>query len=53
MQPERKEFIGDRKVEEYYWSGKFVVYVDSHRVDMPFDKARQALLNGEELRWAE
>jgi len=30
MSPERKKWIGDTLVEEYYWNGKMVVYIDHH-----------------------
>jgi hypothetical protein len=33
MKPERKETIDGHVVEEFYWAGAFVVYVDNERVD--------------------
>lgn len=40
MSPERKAIIGEHKVEEYYWAGKMVVYVDNHLVNTEtFDEA--------------
>lgn len=33
MKPERSKTIGCHTIEEFYWSGKLVVYVDNERVD--------------------
>jgi hypothetical protein len=30
MTPERKCKVTDKLVEEYYWAGKMVVYIDHH-----------------------
>ena len=39
MNPERK-WIGKRhKIEEYYWAGRMVVYVNNSYVGSDFDKA--------------
>lgn len=51
MSPERKEIVNGKKVEEYYWSGKMVVYVDNHGVEMTFEEACDAIRNGRELMW--
>lgn len=32
MTPERSETINQHLVEEYYWAGELVVYVDHHLV---------------------
>jgi len=51
MSPERKKIVNGKKVEEYYWAGKKVVYVDNHGVEMTFDEACNAILEGRELTW--
>jgi len=33
MKPERSKTIDGHVVEEFYWSGRLVVYVDNERVD--------------------
>jgi len=39
MSPERREMINGVKVEEYYWNGKMVVYVDNRaNDDQTFDE---------------
>lgn len=43
MQPERKRDIGKHWVEEYYWAGKMVVYVDNHATEETFEKACERL----------
>ena len=39
MGPERKIQIGKYKIEEFYWNGRFVVYVNNHKVDMTYEQA--------------
>ena len=39
MTPERRIFIGDQKVEEYYWSGRMVVYVNHVLFDGTYEEA--------------
>ena len=39
MMPERKTWVDGKLVEEYYWSGKLVVYVDHHAVEQTYDEA--------------
>ena len=51
MSPERKEIVNGKKVEEYYWSGKMVVYVDNHGVEMSFEETCNAIRDGRELTW--
>ncbi len=29
MSPDKKEIVNGKKVEEYYWGGKYVVYIDN------------------------
>jgi hypothetical protein len=51
MSPERKEIVNGKKVEEYYWAGKMVVYVNNYGVEMTFEEACNALRDGRELTW--
>ena len=30
MSPHRQQIINGRKIEEYYWAGEMVVYIDNH-----------------------
>lgn len=39
MNAERRLKVNGYLIEEYYWSGKFVVYVDHRLVSMDFDEA--------------
>lgn len=39
MIPERKQVIEGVKVEEFYWAGRQVVYVDNRLTDESFDEA--------------
>lgn len=39
MSPERACIACGRKVEEYYWNGKLLVYVDNKRTNMTYDQA--------------
>ena len=39
MTPDRKEIIGDNKVEQYYWAGEIVVYVNNYLTKETFDEA--------------
>ena len=50
MSPERKEIVNGKKVEEYCWAGKMVVYVDNHSVEMTFEETCNALRDGRELQ---
>ena len=43
MTPERKEMIGGHKVEEYYWNGKMVVYVDNKKTEETFAESCKRL----------
>jgi hypothetical protein len=43
MSPERKDTINGKKIEEYYWNGKLVVYVDNHSVDTTFEETCNTL----------
>ena len=37
MTPDKKKFINGHKIEQFYWSGKDVVYVDNRLVDEKYD----------------
>lgn len=43
MSPERKIIIDDRKVEEFYWSGRLVVYIDNRLTDETYEAACKRL----------
>jgi len=47
MNPSRKKVIGTNKVEEYYWAGEMVVYVNNYLVDESFEDACKSLLSNE------
>ena len=40
---ERKEKIGSYLVEEFYWNGKYVVYVNNHKTEESFDTAVEGI----------
>jgi hypothetical protein len=44
MTPERTLTVNGKKVEEFYWAGKLIVYVDHHLVETDFDTTCQSLL---------
>jgi len=39
MTPEKKKVINGHKIEEFYWAGRYVVYIDNHLFEGSFDKA--------------
>lgn len=39
MTPSRSETINGRKVEEFYWAGDHVVYIDNHLMHWTFEAA--------------
>jgi hypothetical protein len=39
MSPERTAQVGSYFIEEYYWHGDFVVYVNNTSSDYEFDEA--------------
>ena len=39
MTPERKTCVGDRKIEEFYWAGSMVVYVNNCLSGLSFEDA--------------
>lgn len=48
MSPDRKIVIGGKLVEEYYWAGKMVVYIDHYATEETYEEA-VARLGNEEL----
>lgn len=38
MSPERKCIINGQLIEEYYWGGKWVVYVDNQSVKTTYEQ---------------
>ncbi len=49
MTPDRKQIVNYKKIEEYYWNGRMVVYVDNQATDETFqqavERAKQEPLN--------
>lgn len=39
MRPERSAQINGQLIEEYYWAGEFIVYVNNQRFNGTFDEA--------------
>ena len=39
MTPERREYINGKKVEEYHWNYKLVVYVDNQLFNGSYEEA--------------
>lgn len=37
MTPERKTYVDGHLVEEFYWNGKMVVYVDHRATELSYD----------------
>lgn len=46
MTPEKKKVINGRTVEQYYWAGEWVTYVDGHLVPETFDEAVDKIAKG-------
>ena len=42
MKPKRNEKIGRHIVEEFYWNGKMIIYIDNHISDLSWEKAIKA-----------
>ena len=43
MTPERSFLIKSDKVEEYYWNGEMVVYVNNHSTEDTYEEACEKL----------
>jgi len=39
MHPNRKTVINDSTIEEFYWCGRMVVYVNNYKTDKSFNQA--------------
>lgn len=39
MSPNKAKTINHFKIEEFYWNGRFIVYVNNHKSDMTFEEA--------------
>lgn len=50
MRPKRKVAINGVKVEEYYWTGKLVVYLDGHLANVSFESACAILIAKGEIQ---
>lgn len=48
MTPNRQETVNGHKVEQYYWAGRLVVYVDNRKTDETFDEAVERLLSNDD-----
>ncbi len=40
MTPDRKCIVQGQLIEEYYWAGKLVVYIDHHAFEGTYSEAR-------------
>lgn len=47
MNPERKTEINGHKVEEYYWAGRMVTYVDNRLSEDGYDNAVDRLVESQ------
>jgi hypothetical protein len=45
MSPERRAEIGDKIIEEFYWAGKVVVYVNNFLSNHSFEEECRAAEN--------
>jgi hypothetical protein len=39
MSPDKKKIINNQVIEQYYWHGKYVVYIDSKLTHLNFSEA--------------
>lgn len=39
MEPERIKIVNSFIIREYYWAGKYIVFVDNNRSNMTFEQA--------------
>ena len=42
MSPDRKKVVNGQRIEEFYWAGKYVVYVNNCASDLSFEEACRA-----------
>ena len=38
MAPDKKKIVNGHKVEQFYWAGRDVVYIDNHLTDWKYDE---------------
>lgn len=50
MRPDDKMIINGHKVEEYYWAGRKVVYINNRLTEKTFDEACGYLRKGYSLK---
>lgn len=43
MTPDRQEVVNGHKVEEYWWGGEFVVYIDNLASELTYEEAIEIL----------
>ena len=43
MTPDRKVVVNGKKVEEYYWAGEYVTYIENRLFNGSFDSAVKSL----------
>lgn len=46
MDSQRSEVINGKKIEEFYWNGKAIVYVDNQKSELTFEEAVKKLKEG-------
>lgn len=49
MKAERTKKVNNHVVEEFYWAGKIVVYVDNNLVSESFEEVVKKLENKEDI----
>lgn len=45
MSPNRKKQVGSKIIEEYWWAGGYVVYVNNRFVEGTFEQITTKLIN--------
>jgi len=45
MQPIRKTSINGIAIEEFYWNGRLVVYIDDHKFSQGYEAAIKSVAN--------
>jgi hypothetical protein len=43
MSPNREKKIGSHHIEEFYWAGRMVVYVDNRKTEQSFETACETI----------
>lgn len=47
MDPDRKKIVNGVEIAEFYWAGRYVVYVEHRLADVSFEEAVRMLEAGE------